>query len=467
MKLPSAPYLGLLFILFTATAAADFPQAMQDYNAGHFDAARAQFLTLAALGDAASQFNLGAMAVAGQGGAKDAGASVGWLTAAAENGSRKLDPGKLEAMRARLTDAERASAEDVVAHYGKAALERTALPITPQLSHCRDYRQARVTQVNPADYPFKGRYGAQDGFVILRSTVTAAGTPLDPEVLMAVPGPEFATAAINTWMKAHFAPATQDGQPVESRTTTKTTFRITNGGVLWDIGALKELVQQANTGDPPAQYKIGLAATLDPSLGISAALAYRLLVSAAQGGNPAAQYWAANNFMTLGNCMPADKGMLWLKTAADAGDGAAQLELARQLLMGEPSAQDQTRARALLEQAAQANNYYVEKHLIALMAAAPLAGVHDPATARTVAERLVAWGVEADPQMYVALAAAEASSGDYWKAANTQWTAVKRAKELNWNTQAMEERLALYRKSHPWTGDLFAPAPQASTAASH
>jgi TPR repeat protein len=455
--------LALLLGLWSAAASADFPQAMKDYGAGSYDVARAEFLRLAALGDAPSQFNLGAMATQGQGQAKDAAAAVGWFTAAAENGSRQLPPDKLASMRAKLSEAERSTADDIVAHYGHAALEKTALPVPPLGAQCPDFLRANATQITPADYPSKGRYGDQDGFVILRLHVSAGGAASDPEVLMAVPGPEFATSAINTWMKARYAPATQNGQPVASRVIAKSIFRIREGGVLWDYGALKELREQALTGEPSAQYKIGLAATLDPSLGIPASQAYRILVSAAQGGSPGAQYWAAANFMSVANCTPVDKSMPWLRAAADGGDGPALLTLAQQLLVGEPAPEQQRQARELLERAAQANNYYVQKHVIALMAAAPFPALHDPATAKAAAERLATWGVEADPQMYEALAAAEAAGGDYWKAGNDQWTAIKRAKELNWNTQLMDERLTLYRKSRAWSGDLFAFAPAAAT----
>ena len=40
---------------------------MSEYNAGHYEVAHAQFLALAELGDCPSQFNLGAMALKGQG----------------------------------------------------------------------------------------------------------------------------------------------------------------------------------------------------------------------------------------------------------------------------------------------------------------------------------------------------------------------------------------------------------------
>src|SRR6202521_4179630 len=68
---------------------ADFQTALGEYNAGHYDVAHAQFLALAELGDCSSQFNLGAMALKGQGGPKDAGSGVGWLQAAAGNGCER------------------------------------------------------------------------------------------------------------------------------------------------------------------------------------------------------------------------------------------------------------------------------------------------------------------------------------------------------------------------------------------
>src|SRR5205823_6337275 len=60
-------------------AHADFRAALADYNAGRYLAAHEQFQRLAELGDCSSQFNLGAMALKGQGGPKDSGSRVGWL----------------------------------------------------------------------------------------------------------------------------------------------------------------------------------------------------------------------------------------------------------------------------------------------------------------------------------------------------------------------------------------------------
>jgi TonB family protein len=442
--------------------AADFPQAVKDYAAGQYDTAHAEFMTLASLGDVASQFNLGAMAMQGQGGPKDLPTAVGWLTAAADNGSRQLAPEKLAAMRARLTADEVKTADDIAGRFGRANLLKTALPVPPLTARCANLVPAHSPQIPPGEYPWKGRMGDQNGFVIVQLTIGTDGVPRDPEVLMSVPSADFSASAINQWMRARFQPATQDGRPVESREAVKTNFSMTNGGVLWDMGALKTLRESALTGDPTAQYQIGLAATLDSSLGIPQGQAYKLLVSAAQGGNPHAQYWAGSRFLTLSNCIGENKSLPWLRAAAAAGDGSAQLALARTLLTGNPNAAQIAEARVLLQQAAESESYFVQKQVIALLAASPFDALRDPAPARAAAAKLMKSGVEADPQMYEAAAAADAASGDFWAAGNAQWTAVKRAREMHWNTKLMEERLALYRKSRPWTGELFAVEPAAA-----
>src|SRR5215467_9532166 len=88
--------------MLCAVARADFSAALRDYNAGHYDQAQAQFLALAELGDCSSQFNLGAMALKGQGGPKDRGAGAGWLEAAASNGCQQLVGDRLATLRAGL-----------------------------------------------------------------------------------------------------------------------------------------------------------------------------------------------------------------------------------------------------------------------------------------------------------------------------------------------------------------------------
>jgi len=450
----------LLGLLSGSTGRADFPAAFKEYQDGHFEAARAQFLTLAGLGDAASQFNLGAMAMQGQGVPKDLATAVGWLEAASENGSRRLAPEKLADLRSQLTDEQRKVADEILRRYGRAGLQETALPIPSVNAHCPDVVPPKLSHAPIASseyYPTSGRWRDQNGFVILQFTIGVDGVPHDPEVLMSVPTTDFSASAVDVWMTARWTPATHSGAAVEYALTVKAQFFLTGaGGVLWDVPALKAIRETALTGDPTAQYQIGLAATLDPSLGIPASQAYALLVSAAQGGQPRAQYWAANRFMSLGGCGTQQKKDPWLHAAALAGDGAAQLALARDLIHGQPSAEQLAEARALLEQAAQSPDFYVQKHVAALMAASPLEALHDPTTAKVVAEKLLKTPVESDPQAYEAAAAAYAANRDFWEAAAKEQTAIKKAVLLKWNTALMQERYSLYHRSKTWTGDLFA-----------
>ena len=459
---PSTLLLTLLGVAIGLPARADFPEAFKAYSDGHYEQAHAEFLQLAQLGHAASQYDLGAMALQGQGGPKDLGAAVGWLTAAADNGDTQLSPEKLAAVRATLNDEQRKAADEIEARYGRAGLMQTVLPVPPPGSHCRNLVPASVSRKTTPDanyYPSTGRRGDQNGFVILQLTIGVDGVPRDPEILMSVPSPDFSAAAIDVWMPSRWTPAERDGVAVESKVAVKVVFNMIGGGVLWDLPALKAIRETALTGNPTAEYQIGLAATLDPSLGIPARQAYSLLVSAAQAGHPRAQYWVATRFMSVGACGVDRKKIPWLRAAASAGNGPAQVALALDLLSGQPSAEQITEARQLLEEAARSDDPYAMKHVAAVLAASPLEALRDPSTARSVAERLVKSSIESDPQMYEAAALAYAVSGDFWDARAKEQRAIKKAQQLEWDTRQMQERLALYSRSKAWSGDLFASPP--------
>ncbi|MGH8277008.1 MAG: hypothetical protein ACRETH_09975, partial [Steroidobacteraceae bacterium] len=161
----------------------------------------------------------------------------------------------------------------------------------------------------------------------------------------------------------------------------------------------------------------------------------------------------------VSGCHPQVSGAAWLKHAADGGEASAQLALARELLRGGPSVAQVARARSLLERASGSDDYYVRKHVVALLAASPLAGVRDPATAQQVAARLAAGEIQSDPQMFEALGAAFAANGDLRAAIAQQQIAIGKARDLTWDIRAMQERLAAYRAGKPWQGELFAMTP--------
>ena len=448
----------ILRVAFTAAslaaatiAHADFNAALADYKAGHYDTARRQFTAMSELGDCSSQLNLGVMALHGQGGAKDVGTGVGWLEAAATNGCEESVAGQVAALKGALSPQEEKTAAGILARYGHEALHAQGI-VDPDLN-CADRSRATVTQAPAPEYPAAGK--KRNGLVIGELTIGVDGRPRDPEILFAAPEEAFAAAAVESWLHSRFTPATYKGTPVESRLQVRAPFNVAGGEALWSSAAYKGQRAAAEAGDPQAEYQVGLAATADPSLGLSAARGTQLVIFAARDGNTSAQYWLGEQLRSVAVCHPGVNGAAWLEHAAAGGDASAQLQLATDLLRASPTESRVHAVRKHLEQAASADSYSVWKPVGALLAASPLAPLRDPATAQQVASRLSAGGIQSDPQMFEALAAAAAAGGDFAGAASQQETAIRKARDLKWETHAMEERLAAYKSGKAWQGDLF------------
>ena len=439
--------LAALAMSISFAARGDFNTAVGDYHAGRYDSAHAQFLQMAALGDCSSQFNLGAMALHGQGGPQDAGAGAGWLEAAVENGCGALVGSRLSALKPKLSDAEQRSAADIVAHYGRAALRAEGV-VDPELV-CSDETAPAVIEVPTAD---AAGAGPTDGLVIATVSIGTDGFPRDPQILLADPAAGFTAAAVEAWMHGRFEPASRAGVPVASEIQVRYVFTKKAGADLWSTAPLRDVRQAANAGDPGAEYRLGLA-----SYGTAggAGRAEDYLLRAARDGNVQAQYWVGARLRATSACHRDITGTAWLTRAAQGGVAAAQLTLARDLLSGAPGAAQVAQARALLESAAPSSDYYVMKHVVALLAASPQQALRDPATALGVARRLAGGEIQSDPQMFEAVAAADAANGDFAGAVAEQQTAIGKAHGLGWRTQDMEGRLEAYRAGRAWLGNLF------------
>jgi len=454
--------LGLSALSSAIPVHADFQAALREYNAGHYDVAHAQFLALAELGDCSSQFNLGAMALQGQGGPKDAGSGVGWLQAAAGNGCERLVGNKVAGLTAKLNADESAAAAGIVARYGRDALHTQGI-VSPDFS-CREQVAASVLLAPAPEYPHLAGDTRQGAVVITELTIGVDGLARDPEILLAVPETGFPAAAVESWLNSRFVPASRGGAPIESRLQAKSLFAVEAGSGLSGMDAYKSARQRADAGDPVAAYLVGLTATLDASLGISSARAGQLLLAAARDGDSRAQYWVGSELHATSLCHGQVNGAVWLRHAADGGSASAQLMLATDLLSADPSAAQAAQARSLLERAATSDSYYVRKHVVALLAASPLDAVRDPGTALSVAMKLAGGEIQSDPQMFEAVGAAYAANADFRQASAQQQLAIRRARSLAWNTRVMAERLAAYRGGRPWRGDLFALPPNAPRA---
>jgi len=430
-------------------AQADFQAALGEYRAGHYAAAQQQFLALAELGDCSSQFNLGAMALQGQGGTQDTGSGVGWLEAAVSNGCRALVGNKLQALSGKLSAEQQQQAAAILARYGHDALQAQGV-INPELN-CANLTPPRELSLARPEYP-AGSSG--DGLVIAVLTVGRDGHVRDPEILQALPSEAFAAKAIEAWLNSTYMPALRAGQPVTARVQTHVLFADSSTSKLGEAAVFKQARPAAQSGNAAAEYLLGLSSIADPALGIPSAPGGQLLLAAAHDGDPQAQYWIGSQLRATAECHPHADGRVWLQHAADGGSAAAQVTLAADLLREGPA--KAAEARLLLQKAAASENYYVRKHLVALLAASPLDQVRDPATALRIAKQLAAGDIQSDPQMFEVVAAAYAANGDYGNAVSAQRHAVQKAQALGWNPAALQGRLSAYHNDKPWQGDLFA-----------
>ncbi len=446
--------LAALALLASLTARADFNAALKEYQAAQYDQARAHFTALAELGDCSSQFNLGAMTLHGLGGPQDTGIGAGWLQAAVSNGCQQLVGGQLGALQSRMSDAERRSAAGIVAQYGRDALHAEGI-VDPDLDCRNDVRPAPILSARP-EYPHAYHGALSDGIVVAELTIGTDGLARDPEILLSQPDSAFAAAAIESWLNTRFAPATRNGVAVECRVQVRLVFSLEGAPPLWSTALYKEARKSADAGDPAAEYLVGLTAIAEPPPGVPPPRGRQLVMWSARDGYPQAQYWMAAQLRAVAACHPQVTGTAWLKHAAEGGDAAAQLALAADLLQHNPTQAQVSEARVLLERAAGSDSYYVRKHVLVLLAASPVPGVRDPATARQLAGKLAQGDVQSDPQMFEALAAADAATGDFGDAVAQQQQAIGKARELSWNVRGMQERLAVYRAGKAWQGEVFA-----------
>lgn len=434
-------------------ARADFQGALKDYKAGRYDVAHSEFLALAELGDCSSQFNLAAMALQGQGGPADTASGVGWLQAAADNGCQQLVDGKLPRLKASLNPEQSEVAAKIVQRYGHETLRAEGV-IDPPFN-CADVTAASVVSAASPEYPAHDR--RSEGIVIAAMTIGVDGRARDPQILLAEPDRAFGDAAVDAWLNSRFTPAMRGGQPIESRLQLKQVFSRSGAQPLAELEVFRGARPRADGGDAAAAYLVGLSASDEPSLGISPQRASALLISSARDGDPQSQYWIGSQLRANAACHPHADGRVWLQHAAEGGSAPARLALAADLLQGSPDSAQQAQARTLLQQAASADDEYVRKHVAALLAASPVAGVRDPARAEELALKLAAGPWQSDPQVFEVLALAYSAKGDFRQAAARQELAIGRAERLGWVTRAMNERLASYRSGRPWSGELFSP----------
>ena len=451
--------LGVCALLACTAARADFRWAMNQFDAGHYDAARAEFLALAALGDGNSQYNLGAMTLKGQGGPASKGTGVGWLLAAAENGYQELSADKLHSLKASLSEAELHEAQQVLDVYGHEALLRTTLPsgdlVCPGLAPDRP---------KPTNEPLHAFMTTHTALILVEFTVGADGHLRDPELHSAISdmtADALAPLLFELLFRSRWLPLTLNKAPLDRRLTIIVRAYASSDGAKGQVGQMDKLRTAAEAGDVDAAYLFAELKSFNGPQAQSNRTRDFMLI-AAQAGHPKAAHEVARRFDGLSLCNKGvdPRKLPWLRYAAAAGEASADLDLAQALLSQTPSADQLAQVKSLLQGASTSDNFHVKKHAVALLAASPIEGIRAPEAALAAAQSLSKSPIQSDPQMFEAVAAAHAANGDFAQAEAQQQIALTKAEALGWNTRFIEERLDAYHNKRAWYGDVFAvPAP--------
>jgi TonB family protein len=451
-----------------APAHADLRGAYGDYKKGDFAHAFQEFLALAEIGQPQAQFVVAEMYHDGQGTPQSDIHAYAWATLAATNG---MVAGKALAdeIRPKLAPGSARIAGWVTRSYTESALEGTLLPDlltvprqAPRVSPSKlvPGYPLKVVRAYLAPYPTDARRQGIQGWVFAEFTVMRDGRPRFPRIIYANPTGVFDDTAKESVLGSQFVLA--GSTPLRTSipyhftlTRPQGPYHITSGDADGQQpGIPAQLITDAKAGDPESELLYGLLQ--DPGFGSAGGLPW--LVKAGQAGLGAAQYEIGRDLLGGMGCRPDEaKAVRWLSMAADQGDPNAEIALARRLLHGAPSAADVTRAKALLERTAgpgtEESSQDTQLLLAAILAATPQSALRDPQRAMELLSKID--DADGDPTPLEIRAAAQAAQGHFHHAVKNERRAIRSARLLKWDLAPLQARLATYRAAKPWYGDLL------------
>lgn len=124
----------------------------------------------------------------------------------------------------------RLAAQKKVAEQASAAKRQAVTQAAPEAtpdtaSAIADTLAVKTRTVNPR-YPSQARRARQEGYVVVRFTVTPSGDTANVEVTSSDPRRVFDRAAIDAVERWQFKPATRNGKPVASTVTNRIDFKL-------------------------------------------------------------------------------------------------------------------------------------------------------------------------------------------------------------------------------------------------
>ena len=445
-------------------ARADLYQAAAALESRDLPRAFSLYRELAELGHAGAQENLAIMYVNGEGVARDNILGYAWAKLSIENGGGEAAKAIVSQLEPLLKDSSRARAEQLRAQFGRDALLKQILPVekpTPGIPATPSGEKActMVAPANPDDYypPEAKRLGVS-GSVLVQALVQPDGSARNPRVWYSYPIGAFDAPGRAVALASHYSAKTENGVRVPCSLLFKVKFRMKGGGPsVEDTNrkAVAEFKAKAMAGDPEAQIAYGVVLSMLTEFNKDNENPDAWFVKAAQAGIPAAQYLVGMRLLHDGWYLRDEaKGRFWLERAANSGSSDAQMVLASYLLRADADAATRSQGFDWMQRAAGTRNYEAKFLFASLLVSWPDASRRDPGRALELLKDAKI-SFDYDPAYFEIRAAALAAQGDFKAAKSAQENAVRRARNLKWETTRQQARLDAYSRGQPGEGELI------------
>jgi len=437
----------------TAPAFADLVSASTAYQKGDYARALQDFRELAELGQPTAQYDLAVMYANGQGTRQSDIYAYAWASLAAENGLEKAKT-LADALRPNLAPGSEKIAADIQAQFGNAVLDARLNPKIVQTAENEDRARCSPLHAYVPPYPDDARMRGVQGQVYVEFSVKADGRSRNPRIILAVPEGTFEPTVRDALLHSEFGAAPADQPPIQCTMFYRFVIQGAAGYSRLDA-YVDEILAHAKAGDPQAQMLYGMLLVGLPQLNKPRSQALPWFLKSARAGTPVAQYQVGYSLLKGWGCnCEENKGLDWLRRAAQAGQPDAEVTLAMYALKGSPDEERSRQARLWLEQAAASGSHDGKLYLSALLATAPEPQGGDPRRALTLLDEVFR-GVKDDPTAFEIRAAAQASTGRFKEALQSEHKAIEMAQRLKWDVTPLNERLAHYMANQPWRGSLL------------
>ncbi len=445
----------VLALLSCARAFADLPSAETAYRNGEFDKAFRDFRELAQIGSPIAQFDLAIMYARGEGTRPSDIYAYAWASLAADNGLEKAKA-LAERLRPELAPGSEKIATDIRNEFGNAELDARLNPkIVESAEQENRNRCHKGVKVYLPRFPDAALIRGIQGAVYAEFSVMPDGRVRNPRIIYSLPVGYFEAAVRESLLHSEYTLAAPGSGPIQCTQFYNFTTRSSAVDYPRLQALMRETLAQAEKGDPTSQMVYGMLLVGLPQLHTPRSKAMPWFLKAAQGGSPAAQYQIGFSLLKGWGCnCEENKGLDWLRRAAQQGQPDAEVTLAMYALKGNPDEERLRQAKLWLEQAAASGSHDGKLYLSALLATTPVADGGDPKRAMSLIDEVFK-GVKDDPTAHEIRAAAQANMGDYAAAVASEIQAIKKAGSLRWDLTPLNERMAAYKASQPWTGTLL------------